>query len=52
MSCDVAALPFQAHAKYGTWSIDFAQNLYIINTIHNIKFIHICTYINRSFSVA
>ena len=24
MQCDVAALPFQAHAKYGTWSIDFA----------------------------
>ena len=24
MSCDVAALPFQAHANYGTWSIDFA----------------------------
>ena len=24
MSCEVAALPFQAHANYGTWSIDFA----------------------------
>ena len=23
MSCDVAALPFQAQANYGTWSIDF-----------------------------
>ena len=23
MSNDVAALPFQAHANYGTWSIDF-----------------------------
>ena len=23
MSCDVAALPFQAHAYYGTCSIDF-----------------------------
>ena len=23
MSCDVAALPFQANANYGTWSIDF-----------------------------
>ena len=22
MSCEVAALPFQAHANYGTWSID------------------------------
>ena len=26
MSCEVAALPFQAHANYGTWSIDFDQN--------------------------
>ena len=23
MSCDVAALPFQAHANWGTWSKDF-----------------------------
>ena len=23
MSCGGAALPFQAHANYGTWSIDF-----------------------------
>ena len=23
MSCEVAALPFQARAYYGTWSIDF-----------------------------
>ena len=22
MSCEVAALPLQAHANYGTWSID------------------------------
>ena len=22
----MAALPFQAHANYGTWSIDFAVN--------------------------
>ena len=26
MSCEVAALPFQAQAKYGTWSIDFDVN--------------------------
>ena len=26
MSCDVAALPFQAHANYGTWSIDFGNH--------------------------
>ena len=24
MSCEVAALSFQTHANYGTWSIDFA----------------------------
>ena len=23
MLCEVAALPLQAHADYGTWSIDF-----------------------------
>ena len=23
MSCEMAALSFQAHANYGTWSIDF-----------------------------
>ena len=23
MSCDVAVLPFQAHANYGSWLIDF-----------------------------
>ena len=27
MSCDVAALPFQAHANYETWSIDFGTNI-------------------------
>ena len=26
MSYDVTALPFQAHANYGTWSIDFERN--------------------------
>ena len=29
MLCDVAALVFQAHANYGTWSIDF-ENKYTI----------------------
>ena len=27
MSCNVAALPFQVHANYGTWSIDFEVNI-------------------------
>ena len=26
MSCEVAALPIQAKANYGTWSIDFVCN--------------------------
>ena len=26
MSCKVAALPFQALANYGNWSIDFDDN--------------------------
>ena len=25
MTCEVAALPFQAQANYGTWSIDFVK---------------------------
>ena len=28
--CDVAALPFQAHANYGTWPIDFAYKYKIL----------------------
>ena len=45
MSCDVAALPFEAHANYGTWSIDFEYALVILylpqalNLIINIKII-------------
>ena len=26
MSSEVAALPFQAHANYGTWSIDLGSH--------------------------
>ena len=26
ISYEVALIPFQAHANYGTWSIDFAQS--------------------------
>ena len=29
MLCEVAALPFKAHANYGTWSINF--------DIHNLN---------------
>ena len=28
MSCEVDALPFQAYANYGTWSIDFGVDAY------------------------
>ena len=35
MSCEVAALPYQAHANYRTWSIDFG--VYNINR-GNYKF--------------
>ena len=28
MSFEVAALPFQAHANYGTWSIDFGLDCF------------------------
>ena len=27
MSCEVADLPFQVHANYGTWSIDFESSM-------------------------
>ena len=30
MACKLAALPFQAHANYGTWVIDFARYLAFI----------------------
>ena len=28
MSCEVAMLPFQEHANYGTWSIDFGRSVH------------------------
>ena len=30
MTCEVAALQFKAHPNYGTWSIDFAIGIQII----------------------
>ena len=38
MSCEVAALPFQAHANYGTWSIDFAIGFFAIKRISTFIF--------------
>ena len=35
MSCKVTALPFQAHANYGTWSIDLETNSTLLS-ISNI----------------
>ena len=37
MSCEVAALSFQANANYGTWSIEFENLLSQPN--NNIQFI-------------
>ena len=34
MSSDVATIPFQAHANYGTWSIDFDVELQPKNNSH------------------
>ena len=38
MSFEVAALPFQGHANYGTWSIDFGitENI-LLNHIYELK---------------
>ena len=39
MSCDVAVLPYQAHANYETWSIDFAGNKLLLKpTVTKILF--------------
>ena len=40
MSCDVVALPFQAHANYGTWSLDFDLN-YPITRGRLYKVVHV-----------
>ena len=37
MSYEGAALPFDASANYGTWSIDFAFNYYKRNSCRNSK---------------
>ena len=41
MLCEVAALPFQAHANYGPWSIDFdtskticVHKYYVVSSLH------------------
>ena len=34
MSCEEAALPFQAHANYEAWSIDFDYNEKNISLIY------------------
>jgi hypothetical protein len=37
MSCEGTALPFEAHANYGTWSIDFAPVYYLNSFMFNCK---------------
>ena len=47
MSSEVAALPFQAHANYGTWSIDFDyfyKNFAIIST-NNFSSVKYCPFV-------
>ena len=34
MSCEVAALPFQANTNYGTWSIEFEYSKLYINILY------------------
>ena len=41
MSCDVAALSFQAHSNYGTWSIDFSQTIKILKKLYHLM---LCLY--------
>ena len=36
MSCEVATLPFKAHANYGTCSIDFEHKFNQQISIHNL----------------
>ena len=38
MSCEVAALPFQARANYGTWSIDFGVGEIIVTDKAHVIF--------------
>ena len=42
MSCEVAALPFEAHANYGPWSIDldtsktiYVHKYHVMSSLHN-----------------
>ena len=43
MACDVTSLPFKAHAKYGTWSIDFDfHNLMLSKVIKTSKNTYMC----------
>ena len=45
MLCEVPALPFQAHANYGTRSIDFNYKLRII------KYIAVDFYLSQSYKL-
>ena len=54
MSCEVAVLPFQAHANYRTLSIDFDQRMAIkLLLIIFLILIHkICLTINQQFKIS
>ena len=40
ISCEVAALPFQVHANYGNWLIDFEIDHLITEVNFKDKIIH------------
>ena len=45
MACDVAALPFQAHANYGAWSIDMDCALFLLRLfMFVLDFFYIVSY--------
>ena len=45
MSFDVAALPFQAHANYGTWSIDFGTK-FLWWQIYTLLGLFLCNFVH------
>ena len=49
MSCEVAVLPFEAHANCGTWSIDFGL-MHPLDFLSSIKYIYLDISLQRSNS--
>ena len=51
MSCDVGVLPFQAHANYETWLIDFVNMYKVVFYTYHIN-LHHCERINKKKKIA